>query len=136
VNRTCLVTGANGFVGMTLCRVLLVSGYTVHAAVRRDAAALPAGVRQFNTGDIGPDTDWSPALDGAEVVVHLAARVHVMRDDAADPLAAFRHVNLEGTRALAEAAAAAGVRRFIYISTIKVNGEGTGGVAPAQPYTA
>jgi nucleoside-diphosphate-sugar epimerase len=76
-------------------------------------------------GNIGPDTHWSAALKGCEVIVHLAARVHVMHDDAADPLTAFRTVNVEGTRRLAEQAVASGVRRLVYISSVKVNGEYT-----------
>jgi len=77
-------------------------------------------------GDIGPETDWPEALKGIDGVVHLAARVHVMRESSVDPLAAYREVNVEGTKCLAIAAANAGVKRFVYISSVKVNGEGTG----------
>ena len=77
-------------------------------------------------GNIGPETDWSDALSGIEDIVHLAARVHVMRESAADPLAEFRKVNTAGTLNLARQAVAAGVKRFVFISTIKVNGERTG----------
>jgi nucleoside-diphosphate-sugar epimerase len=77
-------------------------------------------------GEIGPDTDWRTALEDITAVVHLAARTHVMRESAADPLAAYRDINVEGTQRLAEAAAAAGVRRFVFLSSIKVNGERTG----------
>ena len=76
-------------------------------------------------GDIGPDTDWSAALQGVGTVVHLAARVHVMHDTAADLLAEFRRVNVDGTRLLARMAAAAGVQRLLFLSSIKVNGEST-----------
>ncbi len=82
-------------------------------------------------GELGPETDWREALSGVEVVVHLAARVHQMRDRTADPLAEFRLVNVAGTRRLAEQAAKAGVKRFVFVSSIKVNGEGT---SPGQAY--
>ena len=84
-------------------------------------------------GEIGSSTDWSLALQGARTVIHCAARVHVMQDSAADPLAAFRAVNLEGTRRLAEVAAEVGVRRLVFLSSIKVNGEST---APGSPFRA
>ncbi len=82
-------------------------------------------------GNIDASTDWSEALKGMEAVVHLAARVHIMDDTAEDPLAAFREVNVDGTRRLAEEAAKAGVKRFVFISSIKVNGEETGGMRSA-----
>ena len=110
---TVLVTGPGGFVGRALVSGLTVGGYSVRKAGRNVV------------GDIGPDTDWRPLLDGVEAVVHLAARVHVMRDHARDPLAEYRRVNLEGTRGLAAAAADAGVRRFVFLSSVKVNGETT-----------
>jgi nucleoside-diphosphate-sugar epimerase len=78
--------------------------------------------------DLGPETPWRDALDGVDKVIHLAARVHVMREGASDPLAEFRHVNVDGTRRLAEEAAAAGVGRIVFFSTIKVNGEATQGI--------
>ncbi len=115
-----LVTGANGFVGRNLCGVLTHSAFEVVAAVRATCAIPDERV----VGDIGPETDWSAALIGVEAVVHLAARVHVMRDTSVDPLAAFRAVNTEGTLNLARQAADAGVKRFVFVSSIKVNGEG------------
>jgi len=114
-----LVTGANGFVGRALVPLLAGRGYWVRAAVRNAGTAVPAAAETVAIGDIGPNTDWTRALDGIEAVVHLAARVHVMRDTAADPLAAFRAVNAEGTRRLAESAASAGVRRLVYLSSVK-----------------
>ena len=122
-----LITGANGFIGQALCKRMMADGYQVRGAVRGAAqiTALPSGVEGVLVGDIGPETDWSEALDGIEGIVHLAARVHVMRESAADPLAAFREVNVEGTKCLAIAAANAGVKRFVYISSVKVNGERT-----------
>lgn len=124
-----LVTGASGFVGGALVRLLAERGKAVTAAVRRDIP-LPALVRQAKIGEIGPDTDWRAALAGIETVAHCAARVHVMKDDAADPLAEFRRVNVDGTRRLAEQAAAAGVKRLVFLSSIKVNGEAT----PDRPF--
>ena len=122
-----LVTGANGFIGKALCKRLLADGYQVRGAVRGAAqmTALPSGVEGVMVGDISPEIDWSEALSGIEGIVHLAARVHVMDDLADDPLAEFRKVNTAGSLNLARQAVAAGVRRFVFISSIKVNGEGT-----------
>lgn len=121
-----LVTGPDGFVGCTLCKALLAKGFAVLGA-QWQPAPLPDGCESVVVGDIGAETDWSAALADVDAVVHLAARVHIMKDTAEDPLDAFRSVNVAGTRRLAEAAAKAGVRRFILMSTIKVNGERTGG---------
>jgi nucleoside-diphosphate-sugar epimerase len=85
--------------------------------------ALPSGVEGVMVGDIGSETDWSEALDGIEGIVHLAARVHVMRESVVDPLAAFRDVNVAGTECLARQAAEAGVKRLVYLSSVKVHGE-------------
>ena len=125
-----LVTGANGFVGSTLCPQLESKGHQVVRAVRR----IPSQSSQqwVNVGDIDAQTDWMPTLEGVDVVVHLAARVHVMHDTAADPLAAFREVNVLGTKRLVEQCIQAGVKRLIYLSSIKVNGEQT---APGHPFT-
>lgn len=133
-----LVTGASGFIGGALVDRLLAEGVPTVAAVRwpppRPAGGRPlAGGRMIAVGDIGPHTDWRGPLAGVDCVVHLAARVHVMHDQAADPLAEFRRVNVDGTLALARQVAAAGVRRFIFVSSIKVNGEGT---APGVPFAA
>lgn len=127
-----LVTGATGFVGMPLCRAMLATGWHVRGTHRsaRNATLLPDGVELIHIPSINRDTDWSEALNGADAVVHLAARVHVMNDDAADPLNEFRQVNVLGTECLARRAAAAGVQRFIYLSSVKVNGEGR-----SIPYT-
>lgn len=122
---TVLVTGANGFVGRALCSDLARRGVTVRAAVR-DAARGP-GLPGELVVIRAPLTaaDWAPAVLGVDVVIHLAARVHVMQETATDPLAEFRSVNVEGTATLARAAALQGVRRFVYVSSIKVNGEAT-----------
>lgn len=119
-----LVTGADGFVGKPLCAELLRRGQFARAAVR--ATDAPTGNTEWTAvGSIDGATDWAMALRGVGVVVHLAARVHVMRDTAADPLAEFLKVNLHGTTNLARQAARAGVRRLVYVSSIKVNGEET-----------
>ncbi|UBV42723.1 sugar transferase [Deinococcus taeanensis] len=119
---TVLVVGASGFVGQMLCQVLLDHGYHVVAA-SRSPQQLPLGVRHHLLGNLSEEVDWSSALRGVTYVVYLAARVHVMNDTHADPLAAYRAVNTDAPVALAHAAAAAGVSRFIYLSSVKVNGE-------------
>lgn len=121
-----LVTGANGFVGRALCQALAQRGHEVVGAVRH-AADGSSGLAPV--GEIGPETDWERALAGVEAVIHLAARVHVMRETSADPLDAFRRVNLHGTERLARAAAAAGAKRLVYVSSVKVNGEKTAGTS-------
>ena len=120
-----LVTGASGFVGQALCRALIKRGYAVRGAVRQEAAVLPPGIEKIVVGPIDGNTDWSDALQGIDIAIHLAARVHVMHEKSSDPLSEFRKVNVEGTGRLAKSAAAAGVRRLVYVSSIKVNGEAT-----------
>ncbi len=119
-----LVTGATGLVGNALCPVLLAAGHEVIAAVRDpNSAKIPSGVTARSVADIGPDTDWAEALSGVDAVVHLAARAHILQDRNKDPEAAFTRINADGTRRLAEAAAGAAVKRFVYVSTVKVMGE-------------
>ncbi len=119
-----LVTGALGFVGGALLPALAEAGHEIAVAVRRaDTPDLLDGARVHVVGDIGPATDWRAALDGVEAVVHLAARVHVMREGDADPLTEYCKVNAEGTAGLANAAKAAGVKRFVFLSSVKVMGE-------------
>ena len=119
-----LVTGATGFVGRALCPALKQAGHQVSAAVRNpNAPGIPDGVTVHAISDIGPGTDWGEALADADAVIHLAARAHVMKDSAADPSAEFNRVNADGTARLAQAAAKAGIGRFVYLSTIKVMGE-------------
>jgi nucleoside-diphosphate-sugar epimerase len=136
---TVLVTGASGFVGTRLCARLLADGrFHVRGTSRRPFSA-PAGVECATTGDIGPDTDWGPALSGVSVVVHLAARVHVTREASDNPLELFRRVNVAGTDRLLRQAIAAGVRRVVYLSSVKVNGESgtyseTDPPRPEDPY--
>lgn len=119
-----LVTGASGFVGKQLCAELFRRGYAIRAAVRSANARID-DVEQAIVGAIDGETDWSAALLGVDVVIHLAARVHVMKEHAANPLAEFLKVNLQGTENLAKQAARAGVKRLVYVSSIKVNGEAT-----------
>jgi UDP-glucose 4-epimerase len=111
-----LVTGANGFVGRHLSAVLEARGWMVRRAQRM----LTGGEREVQIGSIGPHTDWRAALDGVEAVVHLAARVHHPNEEGAGEV--YRAINTEGSLQLARSAAAAGVRRFIYLSTVFVNG--------------
>lgn len=124
-----LVTGATGFVGGALVQEASARGWQVRAAVRRPSDRV-AGCETSVVGDLGTDTSWTEALRGREVVVHLAARVHVMRDRAADPLAEFRRVNAQASARLAEQAAQAGVRRLVFLSSVKVHGE-----EREEPYT-
>ncbi|MGA7595797.1 MAG: SDR family oxidoreductase [Gallionella sp.] len=119
-----LVTGASGFVGRPLCAELLRRKHSVRAAIRTHGQISGAG-ETVTVGAIDGETDWSAALGGVDAVIHLAARVHVMKDNAADPLTEFLRVNLHGTSNLAQQAANAGVKRFIYVSSVKVNGEQT-----------
>ena len=125
-----VVTGANGFVGQAVCRALLGIGYPVRGLVRRTGACVP-GVDEWlsSTADFnGIESAW-PADLHADSVIHLAARVHVMRDDAIDPLAAFRATNVAGSLRLAKAAHRNGVRRFVFVSSIKAVAE----IDPGRP---
>ena len=119
-----LITGANGFVGRALCVEAAAFGFAV-GAVTRSTCDLPSGSENFVVGNMDDRTDWRDALVGSKAVIHLAARVHVMADAAENPLNEFRRINVLGTLNLARQAAAAGVRRFVFISSVKVNGEAT-----------
>lgn len=143
-----LVTGANGFAGRVLCRALLQANSTPIAGLHSTASwsrlqtSVPGLAEHAVIGDLGANPNLHAALENVEAVVHLAARVHQMRDNAADPLLEFRRVNVDGTKALAAAAAEKGVRRFVFVSSVKVNGESTNGAAfseedvpnPHDPY--
>lgn len=128
-----LVTGATGFIGRSLITKLAGDGIETRACVRRERVEMPDGVTTWQVGGLTGDTDWRQALAGVEVVVHAAARVHVMDETATDPLSEFRRINVQGTLNLARQAAAAGVQRFVFISSIKVNGEAT---QPGRPFMA
>ena len=119
-----LVTGISGFVGQVFCNIASLNGFALCGAVRKQKEQ-GVDVDQVVVGDICGATDWCCALSGVDVVVHLAARVHVMLDTAVEPLVAFRTVNFYGTLNLARQAAAAGVKRFVFVSSVKVNGEST-----------
>ena len=128
-----LILGANGFIGRGLCCVLMECDYEVRAALRRACLYDDCAVQQkVVVGNIGPDTRWDAALQDMDFVIHLAARVHIMTEATANPLTEFRKVNSAGTMRLAEQAASFGVKRFIYVSSIKVNGEKTSD----YPFTA
>lgn len=124
-----VVTGATGFAGRALVPVLHAAGWRVRAS-GRDAARRPTNC-EFVVADLSNDADFAALASGASAVVHLAARVHVMRERATDPLAEFRRTNVAPTAKLAEAAANQGAVHFLFASTVKVNGEATRG----QPYT-
>jgi nucleoside-diphosphate-sugar epimerase len=138
-----LVTGATGFVGRHLCDSLVSSGYKVTGITRSlENRSSPGNYDLQIAGDIGTEIDWRPILRDVDYVVHLAARVHVMSEATEDPLTRFRRVNSWGSKKLAESAATVGVKRFVYVSTIKVLGEKTEGrpfrhtdtAAPCDPY--
>ena len=123
-----VVTGANGFIGQHVCRRLLESGKEVTACIREQADAsvftnLSGSLRICKMPSLGFGADLSQILRNVDTVIHLAARVHVMRETVDDPLREFRKVNVRGTENLASIAVQNGVRRFIYLSSIKVNGE-------------
>lgn len=137
-----LITGATGFIGQRLCERATRDGVPVVAAVRQAAGRVPAGVDTFVVGEINGNTHWEAALEGIDTVIHLAGRAHIVRETAQAPLEAFRTVNLRGTQALFEAAVAAGVRRFVNMSSIGVLGQNSGAAVfddattprPVTPY--
>jgi nucleoside-diphosphate-sugar epimerase len=126
-----LVSGASGFVGRALCAQLITRNIVVHGSSRKPVV-FSEGVVPFVVGNIDANTPWSTALSGCDAVVHLAARVHVMADTAVDPQEEFRRVNVHGTLNLARQASVKGVRRFLFVSTIGVNGAETF----QQPFTS
>lgn len=133
-----LVTGANGFIGRSLCARLVAEGWRVRATVRRTGAEVVPGA-VAKTVVVSGSTDWVEVLRGIDVVIHLAARVHVMKEQEADPRAAFHQTNVAGTERLVRAAATARVRRLIFLSTIGVHGNIQAGgsiteQAPVRPH--
>lgn len=138
-----LVTGANGYLGSALCSRAASNGLPVRACVRTAIEISPGTAGKIAVGAVDGATDWAPALHGCTTVMHLAARVHVMAERASNPLVEFRRVNVDGTLNLARQAVAAGVRRFVFVSSVKVNGESTAtdhafsaadAPAPQDPY--
>jgi nucleoside-diphosphate-sugar epimerase len=129
-----LIAGANGFVGLPLSEYLMAARHQVVGAVRShdSLTAVNSHIQLKAIGDIDEITDWQDCLGGVECIVHLANRAHVMDEQSSDPLALYRKVNTAGTLNLARQAAAAGVKRFIFLSSIKVNGEST---LPGQALT-
>jgi GT2 family glycosyltransferase/nucleoside-diphosphate-sugar epimerase len=126
-----LITGANGFIGQVLCDELLRQGQHIRSAARSSNSQIE-NIEAVIVGSIDGETDWTDALRDVDIVIHLAARVHVMEETATNPLAEYLKVNLDGTTNLANQAAVAGVKQFVYVSTIKVNGEYTN---EGQPFT-
>lgn len=136
-----LVTGANGFVGKHVCELLLAQQHEVRAAVRLHGSS-PSGTREYVVGDLGDVIEWSDALADIDAVIHLAARVHIMDEGASDPLAEFRRINVDATIRLAKRSQELGVKRFVFMSSIAVNGNRTHSVPfdvfseadPSGPY--
>ena len=129
-----LVTGANGFIGQAILNHLKeIKNTHAFGSVRQIRISANSNIPLIEIGDLNEETDWSDALSGVDIVIHSAARVHVMNDQSADPIAEFRKTNVAGTLNLAHQAIAAGVRRFLFISSIKVNGENT---ELGKPFTA
>jgi len=120
-----LLTGASGFVGHALLDKLLVTGQDLRACYRVLPFTLPDCVECFAIPNFTSESAWRTALNGVKVLIHAAARVHVMNEDAADPLQEFRRINVDGTLALGRWAAEAGVQRFVFISSVKALGEAT-----------
>lgn len=140
-----LITGATGFVGRHLCHALSGGPFSVRGTTRSSISRSGAmnGSGLHVVPDIGAKTDWSPVLESVTHVVHLAARVHVMSEGSSDPLAEFRRVNVAGTERLLNQSCGQGIRRFIFVSSVKVHGESTNEspfrashkLQPADPYS-
>lgn len=124
---TVLVTGATGFVGRFLCERLLSEDFAVRGTILESESSfsLVNGVEPVTVEPLGAETPWSHALEGINTIIHLAARVHIMNDPSKAPITEYRKVNVEGTAQLAREATKAGVKRLVFVSSIKVNGEET-----------
>lgn len=122
--RNIAVTGATGFIGKEVCLALLAKGYRVRAICRiPDTTLLAEDVEVISVGDFGSQTDWSRALSGVDCIIHCAGRADSMRGSRREAMAEYRKIEVLGTRHLAESAAAAGVDRLVFLSSIKVNAE-------------
>ena len=129
-----LVTGSTGFIGTSLIEELIKRRFSVSAAARNASAnKFDASINFINIGHLTSSLDWQHAFQGVNAIVHLAARAHVLNDKSRDPLADYRYINVDCSLNLARQAARAGVKRFIYMSSIKVNGEFT---ILGKPFTA
>lgn len=141
-DKAVLVTGGTGFIGSrVLSRLQTDARYSIRAATRRSDSHFPPRVSAVRVEDLSGTTKWDSALAGVGTVVHLAARVHVMRETAKDSVAAFRAVNVEGTLSLARRARDFGAKRFVFLSSAKVNGDMSSSPfrecdppAPGDPY--
>jgi nucleoside-diphosphate-sugar epimerase len=131
MSKSILLTGASGFVGHQLAAALNRQNISLKCATRTPFSFDGAPLSELIPG-IDGQTNWSKCLVDVDTVIHAAARVHIMKDDSLDPLAEFRKVNVDGTLNLARQAASAGIKRFIFVSSIKVNGE----VTTDKPFTA
>ncbi len=127
-----LVTGANGFIGRNLCAYLKEKGYIVRAAVRSNVRDISGVDEYVRVGDVNESTDWTKALQNVDCVIHLSGRAHIMNEHASDSASAYHRINVLGTQRLAEQAAQGGVKRFIFVSSVKVNGEQTLSQSSAQ----
>ena len=139
-----LITGVTGFIGIPLVNTLRTQGHILSGTTRKTGVVSgPNGIPLHKIPEISINTDWSNIISGAEVVIHLAARVHIMKDQSRNPIEAFRRVNTLGTKALALQAANAGIKRFIFLSSVKVAGEvspsdgfkESGPISPNDPYS-
>jgi nucleoside-diphosphate-sugar epimerase len=140
-HKKILVTGANGFLGRSICEYLLLKGYDIVGAVRDNSRSV-AGIKNVHVGEIDRATNWGESLTGCDVVVHLAGRAHVLKESSNDPSSDFREVNTLGSLNLAKQAIASGISRFVFVSSIGVNGAVTKNarfcvdsvVGPHSPY--
>jgi len=120
--RGVLITGGLGFVGKAVVIGAMAQGYAVRASTRQSVVSPTSCIKYMQVGDLGHATDWTSALEGVSTVVHCAARAHVLRDSVLDPVSAFRNTNTHGTLSLARQALASEVKRFVFLSSIGVNG--------------
>jgi nucleoside-diphosphate-sugar epimerase len=140
--KSVLITGADGFVGRQLTLTMDETGASVVAVVRQHRAGVPSGAKVVCAGDLREWRDWDATLTNVDAVIHLAARAHVTAERTGDPLGAFRETNVKPTVNLFKACQSAGVKRFVFVSTIGVNGVATHGRPfqdgdlpnPTEPY--